>query len=314
MSTTTEPEGRGSGEKDWKEIAAVYEKSYDEVLSALKHQDDKLNRTLTAIAFLTAAGIALFANVALKISPPVRFDESPRTVTSFFFLVFLGAVAFGLMFALSAIGPSRGLPGLGKRQEPAIKEWPSLLFYLQIIKDPGWANRITEKEVPWLQQCLARNFLTEAQTLGCRVDYKVAGSRQSAACVHIALLALALLGIFSTEQYALANRWWLAAVLLAVVLALPLLDWVSMRAFGFETTTSVSGQGLSYICALIAAGTGSALLFGAPSWDAHWWAIFYSLAAITSIRLSYVHERVARIALPATAVGGVVCVLLAWLA
>ena len=42
----------------------VFARSYDEVLAALKHQDDKLNRTLTALAFLTAAGVALFARAA----------------------------------------------------------------------------------------------------------------------------------------------------------------------------------------------------------------------------------------------------------
>ena len=45
---------------EWTGRAEIFEHSYDEV-TALKHQDDKLNRTLTALAFLTAAGIALFA-------------------------------------------------------------------------------------------------------------------------------------------------------------------------------------------------------------------------------------------------------------
>jgi hypothetical protein len=73
---------------NWPAKAAIFEKSYDEVLTALKHQDDKLNRTLTAIAFLTAAGVTLFANLAVKIAPPVRFPESAWNVTSFFFLTF----------------------------------------------------------------------------------------------------------------------------------------------------------------------------------------------------------------------------------
>jgi len=35
--------------------------SYDEVLDATKHQDDKVGRFLTAIAFLTTGSIALIA-------------------------------------------------------------------------------------------------------------------------------------------------------------------------------------------------------------------------------------------------------------
>ncbi len=306
------PEGEA---EEWKAVAQVYEKSYDEVLSALKHQDDKLNRTLTAIAFLTAAGIALFANVAVKISPPVRFDESPRDVTSFFFLVFLGSVGFALMFALTAIGPNRALPGMRGRNRQGsrrLEEWPSLLFYARIIKDPGWDTRIKEKKPQWLYKCLAQNLHAEAKTIGHRVDYKVAGSRQSAAFVHIALLALALLGIFSTQQFGVNKRWWIAATLLSIVLALPLLDRLLMGLFGFPTSSSLRWQWLSYFLALVAAVSGSVLLFAAPSWEAHWWAIFYCLGAVLCIRLAYVHELVARVALPTTASAGIACVLLAW--
>src|SRR4051794_32943287 len=42
--------------EEWEKRADVFARSYDEVLAALKHQDDKLNRTLTALAFLTAGG------------------------------------------------------------------------------------------------------------------------------------------------------------------------------------------------------------------------------------------------------------------
>ena len=38
----------------------VFSKSYDEVLLLLKHEDDKINRVLTALAFLTAAGVTLY--------------------------------------------------------------------------------------------------------------------------------------------------------------------------------------------------------------------------------------------------------------
>jgi hypothetical protein len=37
-----------------------FKQSYAEVLLFLKHQDDKINRVLTALAFLTAAGVTLY--------------------------------------------------------------------------------------------------------------------------------------------------------------------------------------------------------------------------------------------------------------
>ncbi len=298
--------------KDWKGIAEIYRKTYDEVLAALKHQDDKLNRTLTAIAFLTAAGIALFANVAVKISPPVRFSESPRGVTSFFFLVFLGAVVLALISALSAIGPNRRVPGVGTRSETVPDAWPSLLYYLRIIRDREWDSRINEKDADWLYECLARNFHAEAKGIARRVDYKVGGSRQSAAWVHVALLALALLGIFSIEQIALSHRWWIATGLFGAALALPLLDRLLMGLFSFPAESALGLQRLSYWLVASAAGAGVLLLATAPRWESHWWALFYCLGAIVAIRLSYVHEWLARVLLPTAAAAGIACAVLAW--
>jgi hypothetical protein len=297
---------------NWTGIAEVYEKSYDEVLSALKHQDDKLNRTLTAIAFLTAAGVALFAN-SVNVNPPVHFEESSWNVTSFFFLIFLGAVVFALLFALTAIGPNRVLPRLWGQSERKPEVWPSLLFYQRIIKDPEWDERIETKDVEWLQQCLARSFHGEAKTIGRRVEYKVAGSRQSGACVQIALLALSLLGIFSIVQISLERRWWIAAALLTLVLLMPLLDAAHMWKFEFSEASELGKRKWSYALVSITAAAGTFLLFTAPASNRHWWAIFYCLGAVLAIRLAFVHEWFARVGLWGAAMGGVILVLLACL-
>jgi hypothetical protein len=42
--------------QDWE----GFKESYNEPLLFLKHQDDKINRVLTALAFLTAAGVTLY--------------------------------------------------------------------------------------------------------------------------------------------------------------------------------------------------------------------------------------------------------------
>jgi hypothetical protein len=61
---------------------AIFQHSYDEVLAALKHQDDKLNRTLTALAFLTAAGVGLYTRFGAGPLPPVGFAGSGPSVTA----------------------------------------------------------------------------------------------------------------------------------------------------------------------------------------------------------------------------------------
>src|SRR5437764_717220 len=80
------PTDPGSEGSEWEGRSEVFARSYDEVLAALKHQDEKLNRTLTAIAFLTAAGVTLFTRLS---GSPIRFPESRISVTAFFFVVFL---------------------------------------------------------------------------------------------------------------------------------------------------------------------------------------------------------------------------------
>ena len=89
----------------------VFEHSYNEVLAALKHQDDKLNRTLTALAFLTAAGVTLFLSLERIAEPrePVYFAEGGPSVTAVMFVIFLAAVALALLTALAAIGPGTPL-------------------------------------------------------------------------------------------------------------------------------------------------------------------------------------------------------------
>jgi hypothetical protein len=302
----------------WKVKAEVFEKSYDEVLAGLKHQDEKLNRTLTAIAFLTAAGVAIFANIAIKAGPPVVFPhEAAIRTTSFFFVTFLSFVVFALAFALAAIGPSEALPRLAFHEyKPQLHEtWPSLLFYAKILRDPDWTSHI-EREASWLKECIARNFHSECYTLAKRVDYKIARSRESGACVQLAVLSLSLLGIFSVRQFSIDTRWWIASVLFIGTLALPLWDGLLMFKFAFKDVAAMSERKLAYGAVAINSAAGVALLLLAPYWHAHWWAIAYALASILTVRLAIAYERLKRLRrglLCATAVAGPTVLLLAWL-
>lgn len=300
---------------NWQAKSTVFEKSYDEVLAALKHQDDKLNRTLTAIAFLTAAGVAIFARIATKVAAP-RFDgEPPIPVTTFFFVTFLGAVVFALVFALAAIGPSEALPRLRKGSVPGSAQWPSLLFYARMLRDPDWRKHV-EQDSDWLHQCIAHNYHDEALTLSRRVDYKVARSRESGACVQLAVLSLSLLGVFSVSDLSLPTRWWIAASLLGAMLALPLWDGYLMYRLDFKESKAMRERGGAYAAALATAAIGIAILATAPVWRSHWWALAYALAAILSTRLAVSYERsrlLRRLFLLGPAVVGPVILLLAWL-
>lgn len=281
----------------WEAKGRVFEKSYDEVLAALKHQDDKLNRTLTAIAFLTAAGVAIFANVAGKSAPSRFTGELAVQATTFFFIVFLVSVVFALVFALAAIGPSEALPRLAWSSPPprtADGTWPSLLFYARILNDAAWGSYVN-RDVLWLEEALARAFHEESRNLAQRVDFKVARSRESGAFVQLAVLSLSLLGIFSVGHLSLNAKWWIAAGLLIAMLALPLWDGFLMRTFNFKNKRQMQERMSAYLAAAGSAVFGAVLLVTAPEWHSHWWAIFYTLGTILATRLAIAYERQVRL-------------------
>lgn len=300
----------------WAGKGRVFEYSYDEVLSALKHQDDKLNRTLTAIAFLTATGVAIFVGISSKVPAP-RFAAEPRlVVTTFFFVVFLSSVVFALVFALAAIGPSEALPRLRWRApEEKIDKWPSLLFYARIVHDGKWPSHL-RAPLSWLDKSLAMSFHDEALTIARRVDFKVARSRESGACVQLAVLSLSLLGLFSLVDLSLATRWWIASGLLIGMLALPLWDGFLMLVFNFKPPKQMRERATAYAAVAIGAIFGTVLLVTAPSLHSHWWALAYVLATILMTRLAVAHARLFRVAtfllVGTAAAGPAVLVAAAW--
>jgi hypothetical protein len=295
----------------WEKKREVFEKGYEEVLAAIKHQDDKLNRTLTAIAFLTAAGVALFAEVASRLEPPVRFPASDWDVTSFLFLIFVAGVVLGLAVTLAAIGPSQALPRLRGKSPEEPREWPSLIFFAEIARDDAWPDYVARDEA-WLAECLTRNLHGETKRLAHRVEYKMARSREAAALVQMAVLSLSLLGVFSIERFSVETRWWFASALLLAILLMPLWDRAQMLHHRFYERANVEGRRWSYALARWTVFLAAILLVTAPALDTHWWALVYALAAILATRLAYVDDRVVPI-LWLPVLGGPVVMLLAWL-
>src|SRR5436190_24213148 len=95
----------------WQHSAERFEQSYGEVLAFVKHTDDKIGRLLTALAFLTASGITLFAVTRSGHPPPgLQFGHSDWRAGSIFFLLFLGGVVGALTAAFVALDPTSHTP------------------------------------------------------------------------------------------------------------------------------------------------------------------------------------------------------------
>jgi hypothetical protein len=269
------------------EAADVLFKSYSEVLLFLKHQDDKINRVLTTLAFLTAAGVALYVfsqneNPARK----VRFGHESISLTTFTFLLFLTSLFFALIAALAALDPTSQYP----RFLPRAERSGSILHYRAIAKGTDWPNTPQAS-----YSDLAESAYQDARVLAIRAVHKTERFAESRAFVHVAMASLALLGIFSVPDVSLRFRWWLCATFLATILIIPAWQFWAMWRMGFDNigrdlpsderalpTRKLLGAAWPYF--ITAVGAAVFLLVARPL-HAEWSALIYSLAVLLTNRL-----------------------------
>jgi hypothetical protein len=289
----------------WQRRRDVFEHSYREVLDALEYQDQRVARILTAISFLTAAGVALYSGVA-KDQPPIRFSEWRADLPTVFFATFLVFVVLAVVFTLAAGAATRPLR-LPLRRSPEIKPddqedgEPSLLYYASISSNKEWSEYKT-RTADRLERQLATNFHDEAQLLAKRVIYKLGRSGESTLFVQLAVLSLSLLGIFSISRVSLSARWWIAAGLLLSLLAMPIWELLQMRAVGWRSST-----GSYFALSVILGATGFLMGFG-PWLETRWWAIAYGCGSVAATRLALARVESARVVLPLAALVGPVLV------
>jgi hypothetical protein len=276
------------------EPAKVFEKSYGEVLAALKHQDDKLNRVLTALAFLTGAAVALMLNVKnVEGATPMKLGTGPEAA-DVAFVVFIGAVVIALALALAAVGPSSPLafPKRGGGDPD------SLLFWGEIARDDKWDDRMTA-DAATLEKAYVKDLHEETRGIAQRTRYKVSRARESSAFVYVAIVCLGLIGIFGTGALSVEARWWVATALLTVALVLPLVDGLHMKLSAFPE----SGTGKAYFLLGVAV-VATVLLLVLGETDGHQQtALFTALAVLLLERLALVRATFAIVLLPVAAVG-----------
>ncbi|MDQ4025219.1 MAG: hypothetical protein M3217_06990 [Actinomycetota bacterium] len=278
----------------WKTRKEVFQVGYDQVLSALKHQDDKLGRALAAEAFLTAAGITIFTQLGKE--SVLTFGGETVPVPLVFFIAFLVSIALALGFTLSAIGPSTPF-----KRRPAGGR-TSLIYYALIRKDDNWDDYLTQRTDDELTETLARNFHAEAKDLSDRVNYKIRRAREAAAFLHTGLASLALLGIFSLKTLGEPTRWWIAVGVLLLSLLLPLWDYFHMARLGFPEDDPDT---TSYALLVSAVVVATVLLAIARPRDAEWWALGYGLGLVLASRWGLLSWAFARTLLVGSLAAGV---------
>lgn len=209
---------------DWKGRTDVLEHSYDEVLAFIKHEDDKIGRVLTALAFLTAAGVTLFVFSAQTQTHPLLFTRPDVDGADVFFAGFMVSLLMSLLFILGAVDPTSQIPGFlphGPRRH-------SILFYRFIHRDQSLHWLDASVKLDELQKQLAESFREDAMELSRRALHKVERFAESRAFVHVAIITLTLLGIARINGVDVHARWYLVVAVLIGVSFVPMWDTVRM--------------------------------------------------------------------------------------
>lgn len=196
----TAPTNRSSNREAKLELIT---KSYVEVLDATKHQDDKVGRMLTSVAFLTAATLALAALSSANFVTR-RFYVSPFVLPLglIALVVFLIGVVFTVMLLLTSLATPLRLPGMvaSKRRRPV--EWAgsvrgSQLYFYEIagLTAEEWETKWSASAEALKKERLD-SLIIETRNLADRTNTKYDRTTEAAAILSLALLAFALAAVF----------------------------------------------------------------------------------------------------------------------
>lgn len=167
--------------------------SYDELLDATKHQDDKIGRILTGIAFLTAAVLAFANQSGVGIS--TRFDLIDRDVPLLAYAVgaFLSGVVISVSLLLSSLTTGLTLPGskAPKAWTPDDKKKSSLIYFYSIARVPKgvWQARWQEPATT-LRADLDKAYVEETFNLALRTNHKYTRTNEAVAVLAFTLFSL----------------------------------------------------------------------------------------------------------------------------
>ncbi|MDG5807491.1 hypothetical protein P9869_33470 [Streptomyces ossamyceticus] len=189
----------------------LLERTFDEVLDATKHLDDKIGRLLTSVAFLTAATLALAALGAAKY---LEFDFDVRPVRLPLILlaitVHLLGVFVAVLLLLAGLAAPLGVPGVtntpatnpgGNAAAPAIaddvRQPVSQLWFLRIAATTPeqWQSQ-WDANLWTLKRERESDLLRESQNLARRTTFKADRISEAVAVLSFSILAFATAVIF----------------------------------------------------------------------------------------------------------------------
>jgi hypothetical protein len=173
--------------------------TFDEVLDATKHQDDKVGRLLTTVAFLTAASLG-FAGLSQGEWIAQSFSVPPyqARLGLVMLAVFLLGVVFTVVLLLSSLATPLRLPGFAERSPAARMRWvndvpASQLYFLEIagVSVEEWRHK-WQASNERLEQERLETLVRETHNLAVRTSSKYDRFNEAVAVLSVALLSFAV--------------------------------------------------------------------------------------------------------------------------
>ena len=169
--------------------------SYGEVLDATKHNDDKIGRSLTPIAFFTTAAIAFAVGGGDRVLR-IRFEIGNylTPLPAIFLILTLILIVLTVIIYLNAMGNPLTFPSRGMNTSEGLG---SNLFFFEIAKTERadwlktWGSK-SERSLHEIQTATLDNLVSEAHNLARRVDFKYRRMEIARACLIASLITLTL--------------------------------------------------------------------------------------------------------------------------
>ena len=282
-----------SAETTWEDVVPM-QTIYEDVRSFARHMDEKLRSLITALAFLTAAGIALFVFGSNTGASDLRFDGRSLNVANFFFIVFLVSASLSLSSALVAMDPTGHRPHflVGGRTGN------SILYYESILRDPWWEADDADNTRAHLHSRLFESYRSDAYAIARRARNKVGRAQNAEALLGLAMVSLITIGITRLPEAGAGMRAWLVVICLVAFTLLPFSTYFRMRAADFpelsgkEVTASLPNTArLVAFYALPGAAAVALAVLCQFSNRAHWPFIFFAVLWIGAGRLFLYWQR-----------------------
>jgi hypothetical protein len=224
-------QGSSTMTKDGKfeaEEQKLVEASFKAVVEADIHQDNKANRIVSAMAFLTAAIATTFTRI-------YDFTKFPIDLTLIFFSFFLLCVILGTASYLNALGPSFNIPqGLRKKSEDG--KIKSLLFFDVIARaEPNaWLDHWKQGSDVLIDE-ITTNYIFETQLIAQKIKTKVTHMQFGALLYRVALSTiLPYLSTIYAKSVGNLTAFYIGSFSLGISALLFILGYEALRPYQYH--------------------------------------------------------------------------------